>query len=1086
MLQLSHLKSLIVLSLFLITTSFSFAQNDSISGVKLIDYYLENNKTIQADSALKLQINYFTSNNQIDSLYQYPYYLGMVELNKNNKKEAAKVAENFITNLSHKTSNARTLYKAYLSLDDLYIDLGDDANSVIASKKALEYANTLEDVTQEVLGKINYAIGGDYYALYDLVNASAYFKQSVVAYERSQTVKKEKLADSYNGVAVSMWTLNKLDSAQFYFNKAISTTKKSNLTAHDRTFYIVAFQFNLALVIDAQGHIGEAIELKKEIIIKLQKIIDGSQDEKLLKKSMRLQASAISNLAAFYHDTGYLTKAYEMMKYAYKKKKEVFDISSPRVATSLIQIASSEIELKEFNKSIETANLALKNLKKASSNYPSVEAEIYYILAKAYSEKNESVQAKVLFEQSEELYKQTYPTEYSQEYLILLRDYALFLSKNNEIEKAVSLSKKSYHYILKNGGENEFPIIKEIINLSKIYYTSGDFINSYKWAEKGNNFLDEKLNQAASLIDSIQIEFNRPTITLLEVQSLYKTKKNKDSVFLKAQIKKINKAVSYLEKRKTTTFSIEDVNSLLSQYKSLSNVSKQLHLELYKLTKEPSYLDKTLAIQESGIYNRIRTQFNIRNNIKFGGVPSALLDREKKLKDLMSNALGTNNSENIKDFFNANEDWDNFLDSLKQNHPKYYNMRYATIEQPLGDIQKSIPENTTVIRFFFIDKILHAFIIDNTDKTIIPLEFELVKNHISQLGEDQSDINKTSTLLFELYQQLWKPLEGKINTKSIIIIPDGELFNLSFETLTSFKISSFNELASNSLLANYYISYNYSLFLLHQENKTIDYSNNFIAFAPEFNEKMKVDYSISITDSINLDKTYLILLPQPFSVDLVNTYSNEFDGSSFINENSTKQIFKQNAKEHKIIHIGTHAESNNITPELSRIIFAKNIPTAKGNEGRVEEDNSLYTFEIYDYNLSSNLTILTACETGKPTYQAGEGMISLAHAFNYAGSESILTSLWEIDEQSSTKIIELFYNNIEIGLTKDEALQKAKLEYISTAQGRTIAPQYWAGLVLIGDAAPIELNSNSTFLYWIVIIVALILFYLFFKRTSKK
>ncbi len=437
MLHLPHFTYYIVIGFFLITTGFLFAQNDSISGIKQIDYYLENSQINKADSTLKLQITSFTTNNQLDSLYQYPYYIGMIEKEKSNTSKAAKVAVDFIKDLTKKTNNARTLYKSYLSLEELYIELGDDANSVIAAKKALEYAKTLEDITQEELGKINYAIGGDYYALYDLINAAVYFKQSVQAYERSQTVKKEKLADSYNGVAVSMWTLNKLDSAQFYFKKAIATTKESNLTAYDRTYYIVAFQFNLALVIDAQGHIGEAIELKKEIITKLQEIIEGSQDEILVKKSNRLQASAISNLAAFYHDTGYLTKAYEMMQYAYKKKKELFDATNPRLATNLVQIATSEIELKEFDKSIETANLALTNLKKASSQYPSVEAEIYYTLAKAYSEKDNPVKAKELFEQSEKLYNQEYPTEYSREYLILLRDYALFLSKNNEIEKAV-------------------------------------------------------------------------------------------------------------------------------------------------------------------------------------------------------------------------------------------------------------------------------------------------------------------------------------------------------------------------------------------------------------------------------------------------------------------------------------------------------------------------------------------------------------------------------------------------------------------------------------------------------------------------
>ncbi|HNU59279.1 MAG TPA: CHAT domain-containing protein, partial [Aquaticitalea sp.] len=127
----------------------------------------------------------------------------------------------------------------------------------------------------------------------------------------------------------------------------------------------------------------------------------------------------------------------------------------------------------------------------------------------------------------------------------------------------------------------------------------------------------------------------------------------------------------------------------------------------------------------------------------------------------------------------------------------------------------------------------------------------------------------------------------------------------------------------------------------------------------------------------------------------------------------------------------------------------------------------------------------TACETGKPTYQAGEGMISLAHAFNYAGSESILTSLWKIDEQSSAKIVEQFYKHIKKGWAKDKALQQAKLDYIASAEGRTVHPQYWAGLVLIGDTAPIDLQTTEQWLYWVLAGIALLIAFLFFRSRKK-
>jgi CHAT domain-containing protein len=270
------------------------------------------------------------------------------------------------------------------------------------------------------------------------------------------------------------------------------------------------------------------------------------------------------------------------------------------------------------------------------------------------------------------------------------------------------------------------------------------------------------------------------------------------------------------------------------------------------------------------------------------------------------------------------------------------------------------------------------------------------------------------------------------------------------------------------------------LFLLEKNSQPLGFKENFIAFVPEFNDQMKQDYQIKIQDTIDIDKAYLTLLPQPFTKDLARNSTRLFKGTSFLNEKSTEQIFKNSAKEHKIIHIGTHAESNNLSPELSRLVFAKS------TDSTGLEDDYLYTYEIYNINLASNLAILTACETGKPTYQAGEGMISLAHAFNYAGSESILTSLWKVDEQSSAEIIDLFYKNIKKGLTKDKALQQAKLDYLKNAQGRTLSPQYWAGLVLIGDTTPIEMNTSSNFIFWMLGATFIILMIAIARKKRRK
>jgi len=112
-------------------------------------------------------------------------------------------------------------------------------------------------------------------------------------------------------------------------------------------------------------------------------------------------------------------------------------------------------------------------------------------------------------------------------------------------------------------------------------------------------------------------------------------------------------------------------------------------------------------------------------------------------------------------------------------------------------------------------------------------------------------------------------------------------------------------------------------------------------------------------------------------------------------------------------------------------------------------------------------------------------MISIAHAFNYAGSESILTSLWKIDEKTSAEITELFYQNLLLGMDKDQALRMAKLSYLETASGRTLSPEYWAGLVIMGDNSSINLKEPSSAWYIWLGALCLSLLFLYFLKVSR-
>src|SRR5690606_31955079 len=155
-------------------------------------------------------------------------------------------------------------------------------------------------------------------------------------------------------------------------------------------------------------------------------------------------------------------------------------------------------------------------------------------------------------------------------------------------------------------------------------------------------------------------------------------------------------AIDILEHRKSIITSYEDLSLLITENNDLFDFSKQILLDLYNLTKDHKYLNQFLTIQESSLYNRIRARLNLKNNMTFANVPKQVIKREHALKRNMSLSIeSTNDDGSFKTFFEANAQWNTFLDSLKQHYPKYYKMRYASISKSLEQIDQKIDRKST-------------------------------------------------------------------------------------------------------------------------------------------------------------------------------------------------------------------------------------------------------------------------------------------------------------------------------------------------------------------------------------------------------
>lgn len=109
--------------------------------------------------------------------------------------------------------------------------------------------------------------------------------------------------------------------------------------------------------------------------------------------------------------------------------------------------------------------------------------------------------------------------------------------------------------------------------------------------------------------------------------------------------------------------------------------------------------------------------------------------------------------------------------------------------------------------------------------------------------------------------------------------------------------------------------------------------------------------------------------------------------------------------------------------------------------------------------------VLSACETGIGELKKGEGIICLARAFAYAGAQSVVSTLWSVNDESTTHIMRAFYKDIRTGNTKSNALRNAKATYIqSRPEDLAAHPFYWSAYIAVGDMRP--LYGGYRYVWW--------------------
>ena len=190
----------------------------------------------------------------------------------------------------------------------------------------------------------------------------------------------------------------------------------------------------------------------------------------------------------------------------------------------------------------------------------------------------------------------------------------------------------------------------------------------------------------------------------------------------------------------------------------------------------------------------------------------------------------------------------------------------------------------------------------------------------------------------------------------------------------------------------------------------------------------------------------------------------EFATDKYTRPGISKNQLLSQIENFDIIHFATHTEINLSKPKQSRFFIYSNDKIS-------DEAGSIFASDLAGLNLRAKLAILSSCNTGVGKYTEGEGIYSIAREFRYSGCPSIIMTLWEVDDISTSKIIKSFYKNLNKGLKKDESLRNAKLEYLSNSNSKTAAPVFWAGAVSIGNQSELKFSSNNYIFILIGIII---------------
>jgi CHAT domain-containing protein/Tfp pilus assembly protein PilF len=417
----------------------------------------------------------------------------------------------------------------------------------------------------------------------------------------------------------------------------------------------------------------------------------------------------------------------------------------------------------------------------------------------------------------------------------------------------------------------------------------------------------------------------------------------------------------------------------------------------------------------------------------------------------------------------AERDLAAYTESLYARHPDLAQKRAARTVT-LADVPRFLPSDAALLEYVVLQAGTGKEKLDRTvlfvvtarggkaQVSVFPLS--LIRSELTERADDFREACADPTKSYrakarDLYRLLLAPAEKMLaGRKRLIVCPDGPLWGLPFQALLTPE--------EHFLLDRYEISYAYSAtaaqaaLLAKSQSRRLKPAGTLLAMAnPDFGGEERFG---SATEPVGEQNGRPIVAPSreglflprggrltrlPGTQREADTLKQDFPGASvYTGKEAQEGTAKQEGGKYRYLHFATHGFFNDAAPLMSAIVLA--LPPRES-----EEDGFLTAREVFDLDLSAEMVVLSACNTGRGEKRSGEGMVGMTWALFVAGAPTQVVSQWSVDDASTATLMERFYSGIKRGEAKGAALRQAALSL--RKDGQHAHPYYWAPFVLVGD-----------------------------------